>query len=82
MRQVLRYPSKRDGNCTRHPIGPQPADGREEGPQAAAVLTTEQPGRPDGLSTSLLRAPELAGMAIEQLDALADSLIPAAGTPT
>jgi hypothetical protein len=66
-----------DWNYTLHPIGPQPTDGREEGPQADAMITTEQHRRPDGLNTSLLRDPELTGMAIEQLDSLVHSLIPA-----
>ncbi len=66
-----------DWNCTLHPIGLQTADGREEEPQAAAVITTEQPRHPNGLNASVLRDPELASMAIEQLDALAGSLIPA-----
>lgn len=62
---------------TGDPVEPQTADGREEGPQAAAVITADQPRRPDELNTFLLRDPELTGMAIEQLDALGDSLIAA-----
>ncbi|MEU9015940.1 ISAzo13 family transposase [Streptomyces sp. NPDC048479] len=65
-----------DWNYTLHPGGPQPAPGREAGSEAAAIAA-EQPRCPDGLDTSLLRDPELTGIAIEQLDALVDSLIPA-----
>ncbi|MCX4469407.1 ISAzo13 family transposase [Micromonospora sp. NBC_01655] len=66
-----------DWNYTLQPVGSQLADDREAGPQAAATNSAEQPGCPDGLSTSLLRDPELTGMTIEQLDALVCSLIPA-----
>lgn len=70
-----------DWNYRLHPGGPQPTSGQETGSEAAAAIVAEQPKRPNGLDASLLRDPELTGMAIPQPDALVN-VDPGAGTPT
>lgn len=66
-----------DWNYTLCPTERRPALGHGTGPEAVAAMTARQEVAPDTPGASSLRAPELTGMPVAQLDTLVSTLIPA-----